>query len=91
MTTNVSEIESSCSCCCSSSCCACLASGVFVKSKSVVSDPANSVDADAIAATRTRNQIPTVRHGWWLLAFASDSGLILIPGSPFPCRLAGRR
>ena len=63
-TTNVSEIESSCSCCCLSSCCACLASGVFVKSKSVVSDPANSVDNDTIAATSTRNQTPTVLHGW---------------------------
>jgi len=58
-------------------CCACFASGVFVKSMSVVSAEPSNAPADAPAAMNTISQTITVRHGWRLLARAMLSGLSL--------------
>ena len=81
-TTKVSLMESSWRPRSSRSSFARFASGVFVKSKSVVSAGPSRVANDAIPATRIRNQMIMVLPGCRLLARASDSGLILTPGSP---------
>ena len=66
---------------CSRRCCAWIASGLFVKSMSVV-----SASLSRTPTLRTPDQdhaqIPTVRHGWRLLARAIDSGFSLIRSSP---------
>ncbi len=66
---------------CSRICCASFASGVFVKSMSVVRADPSSAELDAPASTKITNHTPTVRHGCLLLARAIDSGFSLIRSS----------
>src|SRR5438034_7752788 len=52
-------------------------SGWLVKAMSWLSaSPSNAEETAPIVTIRTI-QIPSVRQGWWLLALAIDSGLIL--------------
>ena len=79
--TNVSGVTSCSSCFCWSSVCARIASGLFVKSKSVVSALLNRTPDAPKPRIRITAQIPTVRQAWWLLARASVSGFSFT-GSP---------
>src|SRR5712691_5227153 len=69
---------------------ACFASGLFVKSKFVVSEPDRSAALDAPAARNTTPQMIKVFHGCRLLALANASGFIFIPVS-FPPRPSAPR
>ena len=76
--TNVSGVTSCSSCFCWSSVCARIASGLFVKSKSVVSALLNRTPDAPKPRTRITAQTATVRQAWRLLARASVSGLIFM-------------
>ena len=72
---------------CSSSVCARIASGLFVKSKSVVRALLSKAPDAPKPMTRITAQIATVRQAWRLLARASVSGLIfMFPPLPPPMR-----
>jgi hypothetical protein len=85
--TNVSGVTSCSSCFCCKSVWAWIASGLFVKSKSVVRALLSSTPDAPKPRTRITAQIPTVLQAWRLLARASVSGLIFIAEPPCEDRL----